>query len=176
MIQVPKTWENLEQFALWYKRNNFPLRPPANGKTYATEQTFSWVMFRQGRYQAEMYFAKPNTISTKHSHPFEQIIIFLGGKMAGSRGTENSWAILGDPETLPSDYNMDLVGSDFGKLGKKLAPGEWHLLEAFDSGFCFIVCQDWGDINPSSAIIAYDGPAFGEEHRKLKESINYGRD
>lgn len=174
MLQIPKTWENLEQFALWYKRNNFPIRPPADGRTYATEQTFSWVVFRQGRFQAEMYFAKPNTISTKHSHPFDQIIIFLGGKMSGSRGTEG-WSTLGDKDTLPEGYNMDLPGPDYGKIGRKLNSGEWHLLEAFDSGFCFIVCQDWGDISPSSAIVAYDGPAFGEEHKNLQESLNYGR-
>lgn len=173
MLQIPKTWDNLEQFALWYKRNNFPVRPPADGSTYATEQTFSWVMFRQGRYQAEMYFAKPNTVSTKHSHPFDQIIIFLGGKMAGSRGTEE-WSTLGDPALLPPEYDMDLPGPDYGKLGKKLSAGEWHLLEAFEKGFCFIVCQDWGDMKPSSAIIEYNGPAFGKEHEALKGTGSYG--
>lgn len=174
MLQIPKTWDNLEQFALWYKRNNFPIRPPADGMTYATEQTFSWVMFRQGQYQAEMYFAKPNTISTKHSHPFDQIVIFLGGKMAGSRGTED-WSTLGDPSSLPPGYDMDLPGPDFGKLGKKLIAGEWHLLEAFEKGFCFIVCQDWKDKKPTSAIIEYNGPSFGEEHKALQETGTYGR-
>ena len=74
-LVVPSSWENLEQFALWYKRNSMPIRIPADSRVYVTEQTYSTVLFRQGRFQAEMYFAHPDTISTKHSHPFDQIVL-----------------------------------------------------------------------------------------------------
>jgi hypothetical protein len=173
-LVVPSSWENLEQFALWYKRNSMPIRIPADSRVYVTEQTYSTVLFRQGRFQAEMYFAHPDTISTKHSHPFDQIVLFLGGKISGSRADEQ-WSILGNEEKLPSNHNKDLPHPDSGKLGKKLEKGQWHQLTAHESGFCFIVLQDWGDLTPSSAIVAYDGDELGEQHKALQETLNYGR-
>lgn len=171
---VPKTWDNIEQFASWYKRNNFPIRVPADARVFPTEQTFSIVLFRQGRFQAELYLAHPDTISTKHSHPFEQIVIFLGGKLSGSRQTEE-WSTLGGVDSVPQNFNKDNAHPDAGKMGKKLAIDEWHQLTAHEQGFAFIVLQDWGDMNPSSAIVAYDGDSFGEKHKNLQETMNFGR-
>ena len=62
-------WETLEEFVDWYKAEGFPMRPPFEEKVYNTDISMSYVLYREGRYQAELYLVKPNTESPEHSHP-----------------------------------------------------------------------------------------------------------
>lgn len=167
-INVPKTWENLEQFALWYKKNNMPFRPPIKNKVYVSDQTYSFVLFRQGRYQAELYLVKPDTVSTPHSHPFSQMTIFLGGSVKGFRDGNASLITYGDKKRVRSDANLDEPHIDFKRLSSKLEKDQFHELEVYNDGCAMIVLQDWGDLEPTSAIIQYDGPTLGPQHDKIR--------
>jgi hypothetical protein len=76
---IPETWNNLEEFAHWFKSNGFPIRVPADMQVYVTEHSYSCVVFRQDIYQAELYMIAPNSIGTPHSHDFENLPIHMGG-------------------------------------------------------------------------------------------------
>lgn len=164
MIKVPNTWDSIEHFAIWYKQNSYPIRPPADARVYVTEHTYSFVIFRQGRFQAEMYFAKPNTISTKHTHPFSQIMLFMGGEISGTRELKD-WSTLGG--SINNIPEPDKPHPDFGRMTKRLDVGEWHQLQTYDRGFAFIVLQEWKDGKPTSAVVAYDGESLGDQHTEL---------
>lgn len=171
-LNIPKTWDSLEQFALWYKKNNMPWRPPVDSKVYISDQTYSFVVFRQGRFQAELYLVKPNTISTPHSHPFSQMTIFLGGSVTGFREGNEANLTYGDKKRVRKDANKDEPHNDFKRLSSKLERDQFHELEVYNDGCAILVLQDWGDLEPTSAIIKYDGPSLGPVHDNTKGDAN----
>ena len=106
---------------------------------------------------------RPNFLSSKHYHPFEQLIIFMGGSGKGRRGTnlnqEPSWVGL----------NSDLIG----KIQSVLKTNEWHQIKSGIHGLYFYNCQRWPDEKTmSSAVVEYDGASLGPLHDTIKNSNN----
>ena len=54
-------WTTVEEFAEWYKSEGFPIRPPFEDPIYITEISYSYVLYREGQYQAELYLIKPTS-------------------------------------------------------------------------------------------------------------------
>lgn len=149
-------WQTVEEFAAWYKANNMPMRPPQDDPIYVTEISMSYVLFREGQFQAELYLVKPNTGSPQHSHPgIENIIMLLGGDIT----LENSQ---GDKVSPPQ--GMDI----FGLLGSPIRNNETHALLCGNKGGAFLSLEKWGDdIKPTSVTIRWEGNTCGSEHTKL---------
>lgn len=148
-------WQTLEEFAHWYKSNNFPIAPPKQDPIYVTEISMSYVLFRQGQYQAELYLVKPNTGSPEHSHPNVENVIMLMGGNVGLRvnGVDN----------IPPD-TADL----FGVFGNVIRNGETHALCCGDKGGAFLSLEKWEDgILPTSVTIRWDGETCGDSHSNL---------
>jgi hypothetical protein len=138
---------------------------------YVTEQTFSIVTYRYKQYQVELYLAKPNTISPKHSHTADQVSIFLGGQLFGQRGlgdTAEEPGKFGSIEKRPADLNQ--VHPDYSTVLSPLKAGWWHTLQTYDNGFVFFVAQEWTDPTAmTSAIIDWQGNFMGPDHVALIE-------
>lgn len=166
---VPDTWNTLSEFVSWYVENNYPIRVPENARVYPTDVSYSCCVFRQDVYQVELYLAKPNFTSTKHYHPFEQQIIFLGGHMWGKRGnavSESPIVHLGKP--LSSEMSSEMPSADSNKISGLLPTIHWHEVSAGEQGFIFFNCQKWQSKDlMDSAVVSYNGDSLGELHDKI---------
>ena len=155
---IPDKWNSLKEFALWYKQNNYPQLPPKISQVYQTDVSLSVCVFRHGLFQVEFYIAKPGFISSKHYHPFQQIIIFVGGSGKGRRGfnlnEEPSW--------------VDMNFAQTGQIMNVLMPDQWHQICSSEHGLYFYNCQLWPKtIDLSSAVVEYDGPSLGPLHNEI---------
>lgn len=150
---------SLEQFARWWLIQNKPHRPPSDSHVIETDYTLSMIVYREKGYQVELYMAKPNWQTPKHTHDFDSITIFNGGKMLGRRGQdfneEPPWVAL-------EDTDIDLVQPVLPK-------GHWHQIRATDKGFSFYNIQYWPELDPTSATMGYHGEAMGPLHEKILE-------
>jgi hypothetical protein len=142
-------WQTVEDFASWYKVNKFPIRPPIEDPVYVTEISMSYVLFREGQFQAELYLVKPNTGSPEHSHPdIENIIMVLGGDI----GTKVD----------------NICPGLFCGQGPVIRESDTHALHTGDRGGAFLSLEKWGEgIKPTSVTIRWKGETCGNEHTKL---------
>jgi hypothetical protein len=147
----------LEDFAHWWIDEGKPYLPPAEGKVIETDYTLSFPVFRRNGFQVELYMAKPNWETPKHTHSFDSVTIFNGGKMLGRRGValnENP------PWTALEDTDCDIVQPT-------LPAGQWHQIKATDSGFTFYNVQYWHQHEPTSATMGYTGEPMGHKHGEI---------
>jgi hypothetical protein len=145
----------LEQFAQWWVDSGKRYKPPHDCAVIETDYTLSMIVFREQGYQVELYMAKPNWSTPKHTHLFDSVTVFNGGKMLGRRGialNENP------PWTALEDVDIDIVQP-------VLPLGHWHQIRAADRGFSFYNIQYWPEHTPSSATIGYTGEAMGPVHQ-----------
>ena len=157
-MMLPNTWKSLKDFAIWYKQNNYPQLPPKIPQVYQTDVSLSVCVFRHGPFQVEFYIAKPGFTSSKHYHPFEQVIIFMGGSGKGRRGLnlneETVWWYMNPPET--------------GKISEVLMPNQWHQICSLEHGLYFYNCQLWPEkTNLTSAVVEYNGDSLGPIHNQI---------
>jgi hypothetical protein len=152
-MNIPDTWHTLTEFTKWYVDNNYPIIVPDNVQVFPTDVSYSVCVFRRDVYQVEMYIAKPEFMSSKHSHPFEQQIIFLGGDMWGNR--ENG--------------RLEHLGdNDKNKVGHILPPNNWHQVGSGSQGFVFFNCQKWPSVKMmTSAVVEYGGESLGPLHKQI---------
>lgn len=150
-MNIPNTWQSLNEFTQWYIDNNYPILVPDNVQVYPTDVSYSVCVFRHDVYQVEMYIAKPDFMSSKHSHPFEQQIIFLGGDMWGNR---------------QNGRLQHLSDKDKNNVGVILPANQWHQVGSGNQGFVFFNCQKWPSAEMmTSAVVHYNGDALGELHK-----------
>ncbi len=162
-------WNTLEEFAKWYKENNFPIRPPFEDPVYVTDISYSYVLFREGQYQAELYLVRPNTSSPDHSHPgVENIIMVWGGDIHTTRN--------GQFEDLSSNYDSPSpLGTNklFGACSEKLTDKETHALKVGNKGGAFLSLEKWpAGITPNSVTVNWKGDPVDEGHRKIIQSLD----
>lgn len=147
----------LEEFAKQWIHDGKPYRPPQDSHVIETDYTLSMIVYRQGGFQVELYMAKPNWSTPKHTHSFDSVTVFNGGKMLGRRGValdENP------PWTALEDEDIDQVQP-------VLPMGHWHQIKATDKGFSFYNVQYWPELQPTSATIGYHGEAMGPKHQEV---------
>lgn len=155
-MNIPDTWNNITEFTDWYQQNGYPRKPPNPHEVFVTDVGTSIIIFRHGLYQVEFYVASPHFTTSKHYHPFEQIIIFMGGDAEGRLG---------------KDLDEEPPWRPFRTLGQRLAPlamDMWHQLKVLDYGICFYNCQRWeSEQAMTSAIIEYEGDSLGPMHQEM---------
>jgi hypothetical protein len=150
---MPDTWNTLTDFTNWYIENKYPILVPDNVQVFPTDVSYSVCVFRRDVYQVEMYIAKPEFMSSKHSHPFEQQIIFLGGDMWGNR---------------QNGKLQHLSDKDKNNVGVILPANQWHQVGSGSQGFVFFNCQKWPSVEMmTSAVVEYNGEALGEAHKRI---------
>jgi hypothetical protein len=157
-------WETLEEFAEWYKKEGFPIRPPFEDPVYTTDISYSYVLFREGQYQAELYLVRPNTSSPEHSHPgVENIIMVWGGDVSFSQ--EGVYNDLSEHYTEPSSQGTNKL---FGMCGPNLKGTATHALFAGNKGGAFLSLEKWPkDKTPNSVTIHWQGDAVDPTHASI---------
>lgn len=154
-------WHTLEEFAEWYRDNGFPIRPPFEDPVYVTDISYSYVLYREGQYQAELYLVRPNTSSPDHSHPGVENIIMVWG---GNVNTRQNGKLL-DYSQYYQQPNTDGTNQLFGKCSDKLTDGETHALIAGDKGGAFLSLEKWPEgVKPNSVTINWRGDPVDPKH------------
>lgn len=157
-------WETLEEFAEWYKSNGFPIRPPFEDPVYVTDISYSYVLFREGQYQAELYLVRPNTSSPDHSHPgIENIIMVWGGNVHTRQNGE-----VFDYSEHYKEARADGTNKLFGMSSSKLTEDQTHALIAGDKGGAFLSLEKWPvGKKMTSVTIEWNGEAVDPSHAEL---------
>lgn len=161
-------WDTLEEFVEWYKAEGFPFRPPFEDSVYMTDISYSYVLYREGCYQAELYLVRPNTESPEHSHPgVENIIMVLGGDVSFS---ENGKYI--DLSEHYQEPAPDGTNKLFGMCSSKLNDQGTHALFAGDKGGAFISFEKWPeDMTPNSVTINWKGDPVDSGHAAIIDNL-----
>lgn len=150
----------LEDFARFWVDAGKPILPPPDAKVIETDYTLSFPVFRNRGFQVELYLCKPNWTTPKHTHDFDSITVFNGGKMWGRRGQDinenTAW--------------FCLENSDINQIQPILPRGHWHQIRATEQGFSFYNIQYWHEVEPTSATIGYHGEAMGPIHERVINS------
>jgi len=147
----------LEEFAQRWVDAGKPYNPPYNSPVIETDYTLSMIVYRDAKFQIELYLCKPNWSTPKHTHHFDSITIFNGGKMLGRRG-------IALDENPPWEALED---ADIGIVQSILPMGHWHQIRATEQGFSFYNVQYWPEATPSSATIGYEGQSMGPIHQGI---------
>jgi hypothetical protein len=148
-------WQTVEEFADWYKSNNYPIRPPFEDPIYVTDISYSYVLFREGQFQVELYLVRPNTSSPEHSHPgVENIVLLWGGDIGDSENT--------------------IFPAVLGLQGPTIRNGSTHALYAGNKGCAVLSIEKWADgMKPTSVSINWVGDPCGDiHHRLIKDESN----
>lgn len=142
-------WQTVEEFADWYKLNNYPIKPPFEDPVYVTDISYSYVLFREGQFQVELYLVRPNTASPEHSHPgIENIVLLWGGDIGHTTNT--------------------ISPAIFGLTGPTIRDNATHALHAGNKGCAVLSIEKWADgKKPTSVSINWVGSPCGAIHDKL---------
>ena len=169
MLDIPNTWQSLNEFHKWYTENNYPIRVPENVTIFPIDGSYGCCIFRQDVYQVEIYLAKPNLIVPRHVHPFDQKIIFLGGHMSGTRGVgDTRYPPRATGGKITENSSKELPHKESNLAGAVLPAGHWHEIQAFDQGFVFLNLQKWPSKEAmTSAVIKYNGEPINQDHTDL---------
>jgi hypothetical protein len=160
-------WNTLEEFAEWYKNEGFPIRPPFEDPVYITDISYSYVLFREGQYQAELYLVRPNTSSPDHSHPgIENIVMIWGGDVSTSQN--GKFTDLSEHYTEPNSNGTNKL---FGMQSEKLTDTGFHALVAGSKGGAFLSLEKWPkEKRMTSVTIEWTGDAIDSSHADLIKS------
>ena len=137
-----------------------PMYNIENNKIFVTDNTASTLVWVENNVVIEHYFLFPNKITPMHSHPFKNLIIFLGGSMITRRQIS-----LHSNEF--EEYVLD--ETKIGNLSSICEPGFKHGFTVGPSGASIFNIQIWNDnvVDPKSAAMHYNGDSMGPEHLKL---------
>jgi hypothetical protein len=161
-------WNTLKEFVDWYIENKYPLRPPFDSGVYVTDFSNSFILYREGQYQVELYLIKPGTLPADHSHPnVENIIMVLGGTIEGSVNNQ-----VHDVSHLWNKSNPDGTSILFGKLTEPLIYPSTHSVGGGPNGCAVMTFEKWPEgVKPTSVIYDWGGPPVGEFHRSALEDV-----
>lgn len=163
-----RPWNNLNEFASWYVKSGYPIRPPFEDPVYITSISYSYVLFRDQEYQAELYLVKPNASSPEHSHPgVENIIIVLGGEVSTTHN-----GVLQDYSEAYNEPSVNGTNKLLGLIGPKLTDKDTHSLIAGNKGGAFLSIEKWPKgQKPTSVTINWKGDPVDSEHQSIIEVL-----
>lgn len=148
---IPETWNSLDEFIDWYMNSGMPFMMPIGSEVYRTENASAIVMFRQGRYQVELYINDPLCEVSDHAHPDLDLVIMPIGRMEPGH-----WPIA------------------WGRTTELLKAGDTHNGN-FNStkGTVFLTFEYWKEgVEMTSASVNWAGPTDGKKHDELILKFN----
>jgi len=142
----------LTEFAVSYRAKNCPHDPKLMNRVLVTDVSTSILVWSEQEFLVEMYLMHPNTQVNPHSHPFENIVLFINGSLSGRREGSEQYKTL---DTIKA-------------IGTPLAANLWHEFTVGADGAVFYNISKW--TNPEqkdSAILKYQGTPLGPLHENL---------
>lgn len=155
-IDIPKDWDSLEVFVDWYLDQRMPMMIPWNAPVVCSDDATAMCLFRKGQFQVELYLVHPQQFVPRHAHPNMEVITML---LAGGELSETNEDCAGE------------MGSDWGLVGNKVLPGEYHggnTVSSDKSGFGLLAFQKWDtDISMSTAATRWRGQTAGVKQETM---------
>ena len=155
-------YNNVEQFRDWWLKAGRPFRPPFKNAIHTTDIAYALCLYREGRYQVEMYICKPNTQSPMHKHPgVESVSMYLAGHLEFAKDN-SEFADL-------SAYQKPQANGAHMLLGKGVEVNDGtkdHALRIGSTGGAFLIFEHWKDKDPVSVTTHWEGELVGQEHAK----------
>jgi mannose-6-phosphate isomerase-like protein (cupin superfamily) len=154
-------WDcSVSVFAFHYRAAGYPMNSALMQSVFHTDVSSSTLVWDEGPFLVEMYLMKPNSKVVQHSHPFDNVVIFLNGELKGTRqgGIDKpSW----------------LTGKNAEQIGFELPANYWHEFEVGPNGCVFFNVSKWHDVEQkTSATIKYTGKPLGPIHARQLEAQN----
>lgn len=144
----------LTDFAVFYRTRNCPHDPKLMNRVLVTDVSTSILVWDESEFLVEMYLMHPNTHVKPHSHPFENIILFIAGSLSGRREGSKEYKTLDIPTAI----------------GQPLAANLWHEFTVGPTGAVFYNISKWQALEQKdSAILKYEGTPLGPLHETLLE-------
>jgi hypothetical protein len=155
-LQIPDTWNTIEDFVDWYMNSKMPIMIPWDAKTTMTDDATAICLFRKPPYQIEMYIIHPNKTVQTHAHPgLDVITMILGG------GKTTTKSVTG-------------VSTSWGYISENLKQGETHagqVRSRNNDGYVILSFEKWPDgVEMTSAAIRWTGKTAGPMHDALIQS------
>lgn len=146
-LVIPTTWADVKEFADWWLAAGMPMLFPTRPEVFLSDDATAICLFRNGRFQVELYLIHPSPVVPEHEHPGVEVI-----KM-----------------------RMGLPNNKFG-FSTVLYKGESHgagiKLEAETKGFPLIAFQHWLDREPNTIASMWKGNTVGPKQDALIKRFN----
>lgn len=140
-------------------------RPPFKNAIHTTDIAYAMCIFRQENYQVELYICKPNTETTRHSHPnVESLSLYLTGNLSFAKDNGDFMDVSMHQEEKPNGTHKLLWARAEENKGTP------HALRVGKEGGAFLIFERWLDGEPSSVTVNWEGEYVGEEHVKTVEN------
>lgn len=150
-------------FKDWWMANGCPIAPPFKSPIHCTDIAYALCLYRNERFQVELYIVKPNTETTKHSHPgIESISMYLTGNMSFAKNDEDYVDL--------SEFQKEGANGTHALLGTVAEEndGQIHSLKVGPEGGAFLIFEYWKDKDPVSVTVHWQGDLVGEQHAQTK--------
>jgi len=141
-LTVPEQWNNVTEFGVWWVNNSMPIRFPPGAEVFRTDDATAITLFRQGRFQIELYLIHPHPQLQDHEHPGVDVI-----KVRMGNGNET----IGFTDPLTAGR----------------AHGAGVRLEAEHVGFPLIAIQEWKTREPTTIASMWKGKTVGPMQEDL---------
>jgi hypothetical protein len=159
---MQNSWKSVEEFRDWYTANGYPMRPPFRDPVHYTDNAMALCLFREGRFQVELYLSKPNSTTPPHTHPgVESAFVYLTGEIRfdiekiGVKSMEGMHHARAD-----GAHRM------FGATSSS-PDGLAHWLDVGPDGGAFLSFEYWKDQDPTSVTVNWKGDPVGSIHKEI---------
>jgi hypothetical protein len=160
---MKSNWSPVIAFKDWWMNAGCPIAPPFKNPIHCTDIAYALCIYRSGRFQVELYIVKPNSETTKHSHPnIESISMYLTGNMSFADESGN-YKDLSQFQTENDNGTHKLLGAIAEENDGKL-----HALKVGNEGAAFLIFEYWKDRDPVSVTVHWKGDLVGEQHAQTK--------
>jgi hypothetical protein len=140
-IEVPETWNDVEEFGRWWVGAGLPLLYPEKPEVFRTDDATAISIFRKGRFQVELYLIHPRPKLPDHEHPGVEVIKMRMGHTG--------------------DLTFSNVLTDGNSHGAGIR------LEAEVLGFPLIAIQHWKTRDPITVAAMWKGKTVGPLQEEL---------
>jgi hypothetical protein len=145
-LEIPDTWNDVEEFARWWIEARTPFLFPERPEVFLSDDATSVPVFRKGRFQIELYLIHPQPLVNGHEHPGVEVI------------------------------KVRMGFGDFLSITKPLKDGESHgagfRLEMETTGYPLIAIQHWKNREPCTIAAMWKGATVGPMHEELIKRFN----
>lgn len=145
-LVIPNSWNDVRAFADWWMSVGMPFILPPNPEVFLSDDATAVTIFRQGRFQVELYLIHANPKVPVHEHPGVEVI------------------------------KMSLTHAKNPIMSNILRDGESHgagtRLEAEKIGFPMIAFQQWMTREPTTIASMWKGPTVGPLQEALIRRFN----
>jgi hypothetical protein len=159
-------YNNVQQFKNWWLKAGRPLRPPFKNSVHTTDIAYAMCLFREGRYQVELYICKPNTQTPIHRHPgIESVSVYLTGHLEFAKEDGEFLDLSRFQKPQANGTHMF-----FGRSAEINDGTQGHAARIGNTGGAFLIFEHWKDEDPVSVTTHWEGELVGNQHAKTIEA------